>query len=115
MCQIGEVVQPQPLVSSDEEQRQPEEQGVQGEVDFGGFMSSSLPAFYPGFSYAQPLATTTTATATANPSSGHVRYMSLDRTISRDGNAASERLESHLWPLPLKVPEGTLVCHSFNV
>ena len=74
----------------------------QGEVDFGGFMSSSLPAFHPGFSFTQPLATIATATATANPFFKHVRNMILDRTISGDGEAASERLGSHQRPFRSK-------------
>jgi len=117
--QIGEVVQPQHAVSSDEEQQQTDQREEQDEEDFGGFLSSSLPAFHLGFSFAQPLAATATATttttanatATASPFSRHVRRMSLDQTLSGDGSSASERQR----PLPPKVPESTLVSHSMNV
>jgi len=106
--QIGGVVQPQHTVSSDEEQQQTDQREEQDEEDFGGFLSSSLPAFHLGFSFAQPLAATTTATTTASPFSRHVRRMSLDQTLSGDGSAGSERQR----PLPPKVPESTLVSHS---
>ena len=109
--QIGEAVQPQHAVSSDEERQQTEQQGEQDEEDFGGFLSSSLTAFHLGFSFTQPLAATATATATASPFSGHVRKMSLGQTLSGDGSAASER-QRLLLP---KVPESTLVSHSMCV
>jgi hypothetical protein len=112
---IGEVVQsPQ-----EEQQLKTEQQEAQDEEDFGGFMSSSLPAYHLGFSFAQPpaaTATTTTATTTAaSPFSRHVRSVSLDHSLSGDGSAASELLGSHQRPHPPKVPESSLVCHSVNV
>ena len=77
--QIGEVVQPQHTVSSDEEQQQTDQQEEQDEEGFGGFLSSSPPAFHLGFSFAQPLAATSTATATASPFYRHLRRTSLDQ------------------------------------
>ena len=56
-------------------------------------MFASLPAFHLRFSFTQPLATT--ATAIVSPFSRHVRSMSLSHTLSGDGSAAWERLESH--------------------
>jgi hypothetical protein len=113
MRQIGEVVPPQHATSSDEEQQQAEQQEAQDEEDFGGFMSASLPAFHLGFSFAQPLATT--ATATASPFSRHVRSMSLDHSNSGDGSATLERPGGPQRPLPPKVPESTLVSYLINV
>jgi len=45
--QIGEVVQPQHAVSSDEEQQQTDQREGQDEEDFGGFLSSSLASCVP--------------------------------------------------------------------
>jgi len=101
--QIGEVVQRQHAVSSDEEQQQTEQQEAQDEEGFGGFMSFSLPAFHLGFSFAQPLPAT--ATVTVSPFSRHVRSMILDQALSGDGSTASERPGGHRRPLPPKVPE----------
>jgi len=114
--QIGEVVQPQHAVSSDEQQQQQtEQQEAQDEEDFGGFMSSSLPAYHLRFSFAQPPAATATATATASPFPRHVRSTSLDHTLSGDGSAASELLGGHQRPQLPKVPESMLVCHTINI
>ena len=110
--QIGEIVQPQHVVSSNEEQQQTEQQEAQDE-DFGGFMSASLPAFHLGFSFVQPFAAT--GTGTASPFSKHVRSISLDHTLSGDGSAASQLLAGHQKLLLPKVPESTLVCGSINV
>jgi len=52
--QIGEILQPQHTVSSDEEQQQADQWEEQDEEDFGGFLSSSLPAFHLGFSFVNP-------------------------------------------------------------
>ena len=38
-----------------------------------------------------------------------------NQTLSGDGSAASEHPGGHQRPLPPKVPESTLVCHSINV
>ena len=106
--QIGEVVQPQPGMSSEEQQHlKIEQQEAQDETDFGGFLASSLPAYHHlGFSFAQPpSATTSTATTTiASPYAKHVRSTSYDHSFAMD-DQANQR------PHPPKVPESTLVCH----
>ena len=103
--EIGQ--QPQSATSSEEQNRQTEQQEAQDEEDFGGFMSSSLPVYPLGFSFARPSsATTTTTAANASPYAKHVRRTSFDHPLSVDGTATSgQRLH------PPKVPESALVCH----
>ena len=110
--QIGKIVQPQHMVSSDEEQQQTKQWEAQDE-DFGGFMSASLPAFHLRFSFVQPFVAT--GTGTASPFSKHVCSISLDHTLSGDGSAASQLLAGHQKLLPPKVLESMLVCGSINV
>ena len=112
VLQIGKIVQPQHMVSSNEEQQQTKQQEAQ-DKDFGGFMSASLPAFHLGFSFVQPFAAT--GTGTASPFSKHVHSISLDHTLSGDGSTASQLLAGHQKLLLPTVLESMLVCGSINV
>jgi hypothetical protein len=106
--QIGEVVQPQPEISSEEQLHlKTEEEETQEEQEFGGFLPSSLPAYHQ-FSFAQPQTpTTTTTTSTVqSPYAKHVRRTSYDQSF----DAASELLGGCQRPHLPKVPESTLVC-----
>ena len=92
MRKIGETVQPQRVVSSDEEQQKTEHQEAP-DANFGGFISASLPVFHLGLSFAQPLAATVTATVSLF--SGHMHSMRLGHTLSEDGGATSKVIRGH--------------------